>query len=138
MHSHKLLRVSIALLFLWFGLSQLINPESWFGYVPQWLVKHPYEVQHEHPLQLAHSIPKPGLHALVMLNGLFETVLGGALLAGIFTRWVALLLSAHLGLIALSLGYNDLAIRDLALAAATFSVFLRKGELTRHPSAEQG
>ena len=46
------------------------------------------------------------------------------LLVGYYTRVSSLLLTIHLLGISISLGYNDIAIRDLVLTIATFVVFL--------------
>ncbi len=61
---------------------------------------------------------------LIYLNGAAEVILATMFLIGIFVRPVALLLSIHLLTIATGLGYNDIMIRDLGLALATFSVFI--------------
>ena len=71
-----------------------------------------------------HNIPIPSVQILIMGNGLIETVFGLLLFAGLFTRLSALLLTIHLLGIAVSLGYNDILIRDLGLSLATFTVFL--------------
>lgn len=99
-----LLRLSLSLLFLWFGVSQLIDQESFVSYVPSWV-----------PIDI---------FTAVMLNGIMEIVLGVLLAIGFFTRISAVLLAVHLVGIAISLGYNDLAMRDWALAFATVSVAL--------------
>lgn len=70
------------------------------------------------------SIPNLPVHIVVMGNGVFETMFGIMLLLGAFTRISSLLLSIHLFFIAISLGYNDLAIRDMGLTVATVAVFL--------------
>ena len=61
---------------------------------------------------------------IVLLNGLFEVVLGVLLAIGFYTRIAALLLSLHLLFIAYEIGYNDIGVRDFALAVATFSLAL--------------
>ena len=122
-YAPALVRIAVSLVFLWFGVNQLVNPESFLGYVPNWLYPHAAEMQHAHPLQLLHNVS--GLaHWLIMGNGFFEMTFGLLLLLGFFTRLSALLLSIHLVAIAAGLGYNDMAVRDLGLAAAAFSVFL--------------
>jgi uncharacterized membrane protein YphA (DoxX/SURF4 family) len=63
----------------------------------------------------------------VLLNGIAEVVLGGLLLVGLFTRLASGLLFLHLFGISVSLGYNDVMIRDLGLSIAMLSVFLRGG-----------
>ncbi len=118
------LRLGLSLVFLWFGLSQLINPESFVGYVPQWLYPHALEMVHEHPLQLMHNLQLTP-HIIIMGNGIFETVFGILLLLGLFTRISSLLLGLHLIGIMFGLGYNDIAVRDFGLMLALFSISLQ-------------
>ena len=105
-HGKALLRISLSLLFLWFGVSQLYSPTEWTGFVPA---------------QIS-SIISAG--TIVMLNGALEIILGLMLLSGIYVRFSALVLGLHLLPIALSMGYSSVAIRDLALALATLSISL--------------
>ncbi|MBI5389385.1 DoxX family membrane protein [Candidatus Woesearchaeota archaeon] len=119
-----LLRMGLSLVFLWFGISQLVNPESFLGYVPQWLYQHDITMTHSHALQLMHDIPKPDVHFIIMANGVLETVLGLLLILGLWIRGAAFLLGLHLLGIMFSLGYNDIAVRDFGLAMATFVVML--------------
>ena len=100
-----LLRYSVAFLFLWFGLSQLMNAGMWVAWLPSWVDSLPVE-----PL------------TFIYMNGVLETVFGAFLALGLFTRLSALLLSLHLFGIAFSLGYNDIAVRDFCLALATMAV----------------
>ena len=103
-----LVRYALSFVFLWFGLSQLADQASFLGYLPQWT----------YHLPIAPS-------TFVLLNGAFETLLGVLLACGLFTRAAALLLGLHLVGIAVSLGYNDIAIRDVGLALATLAIFLQ-------------
>jgi len=105
-YAPAILRLSISFIFLWFGINQLINPQWFMGYLPLWALK----------IASASTI--------LVINGLFELALGLLLLLGIAVRISSLLLSLHLFLISLSLGYNDLMIRDLGLSLVTFTVFL--------------
>src|SRR3989344_969839 len=113
-YSIFIVRMSLALVLLWFGISQLINPESFLGYIPQWM--------HEHPLQLMHNIPKPSVHVVLTFNGIADTLLGLLLLMGFYTRLTAFIAALHLLSIAFSLGYNDIAIRDFGLSLMALSV----------------
>ena len=102
-----LLRVSMAAVIIWFGSSQLSDPNSWLGFLPDW----------------TKTLPISQI-ALVYLNGWFELSFGLSLLFGFYTRFVSLLLALHLLDIAYIVGYNAIGIRDLGLALATISVFL--------------
>ena len=130
-YSTDIIRVALSIVFLWFGINQIINPESFLGYVPQWLYPHGSQMMHEHPLQFMHNIPSHSLHITIMANGIFETIFGILLVIGIFTRIAAFLLALHLFGIAFSLGYNDVAVRDFGLALATASlIFSGAGQLS--------
>ena len=130
-YSTDIVRIALSIVFLWFGVNQLINPESFLGYVPQWLYPHAPQMMHEHPFQFMHGIPSVQVHAIIMSNGVIETIFGALLLVGYFTRIVAFLLALHLFGIAFSLGYNDIAIRDFGLALATASlIFSGSGEIS--------
>ena len=105
------LRIGISLLFLWFGLNQIFDSSSWLGYFPQY----------------AYALPIKPL-TLILMNGIFETLLGVLLIIGLFTRVTSFILTLHLFVIAFGLGYDDIAIRDIALGIATFAIFLHGGD----------
>lgn len=100
------LRIGMALVFLWFGLNQIFDTENFIGYLPDFLL----------------NSPNPGTY--VLLNGIAETILGILLLAGLFIKPVSFLLALHLLIISISMGYNDIMIRDIGLTLATASIFL--------------
>ncbi len=102
-----IVRLSVAFLFLWFGLTQIFDPDYLLGYLPQWAYDMPIE-------------PKQ----IVFINGVSETILGVVLGLGLFTRIVSLILGLHLFSIAFAVGYNDVGVRDLALGFATLSIFI--------------
>lgn len=102
----SILRIGLALVFLWFGLNQLFDPGSWVGWVPGWI----------------HPIVHPAI--VVFVNGIFEVALGTMLLIGFMTRLSALILGVHLFFISLSVGYGGTMVRDLGLFIATFSIVL--------------
>lgn len=101
------LRVGLALVFLWFGMNQLFDPSSWTSFVPSWGVP-----------------PFLNTTQVVLMNGLFEVLSSILLILNIFTRPAALLLALHLVGIVISTGINPIGIRDLGLSVATFALFL--------------
>jgi uncharacterized membrane protein YphA (DoxX/SURF4 family) len=106
------LRIGLAIVFLWFGYMQLTHTQMWLGLIPKWL------------LSLS------GLQAatLVHFNGAFEIVFGICLLFGFFTRVVSFLLALHMIHIALTLvmaqGIGAISIRDIGLSFAAVTLFL--------------
>jgi len=101
------LRISLGLVFLWFGFTSIFNHESLVGYLPEF----------------AYSL-EISLQSIMLLNGIFEIVFGTLLIIGLFTRVVAFILFLHILSIMFLLGYNDVAIRDFGLAFATLAIFL--------------
>ncbi len=102
-----LLRVSMGLMYLWFGVKQILNPEPFLNFIPNYASFLPFS-----PLET------------VYLNGVFEILFAGVLLLGFFVRFTAFILAIHLYIIGLSVGDKGIMVRDLALATALFVVFL--------------
>jgi len=107
-YSPLLLRTGVAIIFLWFGFSQIKNPDSWIGMIPGYVK----------------DIIPIDTNILVYMNGTFEVVFATLLLLGLYTRFTSLLLGLHLLHIVSILGYSANGARDFALAIATFSIFL--------------
>lgn len=107
--SGTILRIGLALVFLWFGIDQIIDTRSWIGYIPDW-------VTHYSGLQAA---------TVVYLNGVFEIVFGTALLFGLFTRIVAFVLFLHIADITFTVGFDAIGVRDFGLTVATFVIFVQ-------------
>lgn len=102
------LRIGISLLMLWFGLTNVLSPNTLVGYLSP---------------SFTDLIPFSPLTFMVV-NGAVEIIFGLTLLLGFLTRTSALLTALHILGIAINLGYNDIAIRDYALAIVSFVVFL--------------
>ena len=122
------LRIAMALVFLWFGFNQVFNPVNFIGYLPGWMMgpSQPGTMGNMMAVMMGSQAGFSTAQAsgFVIANGVFEIIFGLLLLSGIFTRIVALLLGLHLLFISLELGYGDLMIRDFGLAVATFAVAL--------------
>jgi uncharacterized membrane protein YphA (DoxX/SURF4 family) len=102
------LRIGMALVFLWFGTQQIFFTDMWTSLIPQWIM----------------NLSGMSAVTLVHFNGAFEIVFGICLLAGYFTQVTALFLALHMFHIAFTVGYSSIGIRDIGLAIATTSVFL--------------
>ena len=100
------LRIGIGLVIMWFGLQQIANPSGWVVYLPEF----------------TKSLPISQIN-FVLLNGYFELVFGALLIAGFYLRIVALLLALHMAGIVLSVGYNEIGVRDFGILTALVAIF---------------
>lgn len=108
-----LLRIGLGGVFLWFGIDKFIHPDIWVHYIPSWF-----------PMLISVSI-------FVLLMGIVETLVGFMLLAGFYTRIAAVLAVLMLIPIMISLGYNEIGVRDFGLLLLAFGLaFLGPGELS--------
>ncbi len=101
------LRLGMALVFLWFGVSQLLDASNWTGWLPEYAANLPL-----------------GAETLVYLNGAFETLFGSLLLLGLGTRLAAILLSVHMAHIISVVGYSEIGVRDFGIFVAAVAVAL--------------
>jgi uncharacterized membrane protein YphA (DoxX/SURF4 family) len=104
--STVVIRISLVVLFLWFGVQQLIDAQAWVGFLPEW----------------TGYIPVPG-DMFVQLNGWMEVVFAVLLLMGVFTRVVAAVLGVHFMCIAATVG-GAIGVRDAVLGCATIALAL--------------
>lgn len=92
------LRVGLALVFIWFGLTQIANVSDWVGWLPGYASALPISPE-----------------ALVYINGTFELFFGLLLLVGFYIRLSASLLALHMVHILSVVGYGEIWVRDFAL-----------------------
>lgn len=98
-------RYGVGIVFLLFGIDQTFSPESWFSWLPIWTL----------------DLPISQLTFITVL-GIFNLIVGVLLIVGFLTRIAALLGSLHLLGVIISLGYNDISIRDFGLFLASLSI----------------
>jgi uncharacterized membrane protein YphA (DoxX/SURF4 family) len=106
-----ILRYALVLVYIYFGSSQLTNASQWAGIVPEW----------------ATSLSMMSAETIVMFNGIFEIVFAVLLAIGLWTKWVSIILAAHLGVITLTMGYTPTGVRDFGLTLATLAHGLLEG-----------
>lgn len=101
------LRIGICLVYLWFGLNQLLNPSAWTIYLPGYTNLLPVSPE-----------------GIVAFNGVIEVVLALFLLIGWKVRFFATLLAVHAFHILTTVGYSAIGVRDFAIFVAVLSVAL--------------
>ena len=105
-YSIPIIRIGLALVLLWFGIDEIINPENWFGYIPSWL---------------SYILPFSP-YFFITLNGIFEIMMGVLLLIGSYTRIIAFIAALHLLSITVVVGYNEIGVRDFGLTLMAVSL----------------
>jgi len=103
----RLLRIGLALVFLWFGIQQLMNPGDWIGYVP--------DIASKFFLNTTQ---------IVLINGLFEVVASVLLILNVYAWLAALLLGLHMLGISFSIGINPIGVRDIGISVGTLALAL--------------
>ena len=104
--SFHILRVGVAVTFLWIGVLIFKYPEAWGGYLQPWAAK---------------LLPVP--IAQVMIKTAFLDIAIGALLLVDSLVWLAALAGAiHLIIVLTVSGITDITVRDIAILAAVIAL----------------
>ncbi|GIW65526.1 MAG: hypothetical protein KatS3mg094_045 [Candidatus Parcubacteria bacterium] len=104
-----ILRIGLGIVFLYFGISQLIVPQRWIYLIPDIKVIYLNDIFKQ---------------KIVLINGIFDCLIGICFILGLFIKIVSLLSTLHLLFIFFfSLGFTPSGFRDLGLALASLSLF---------------
>jgi uncharacterized membrane protein YphA (DoxX/SURF4 family) len=101
-----ILRLGLSGVFIWFGLSQIFDPNAWTSYIPD----------------IAIHVTGISAFTLVLFNGIFEVSMAILLVFGIWVRPVAALLFLHMCGIVVTVGLDSIGVRDIAIAAGLLSI----------------
>ena len=105
-----ILRFGLAIVFLYFGISQILDQSRWIYLIPDRFF-----------MFYIHEVLKS---KLVFVNGIFDTIIALSLILGFFINIFSLLGFVHLlSITVFSLGFEPSGIRDLGLAFAMLSLF---------------
>lgn len=111
--SQLLLRIGIAVVFLYAAISAFIDPNEWIGFLP--------------PLITENFKAETVLHIFSVI----ELVLAAWLLSGAYVRWAALFAAAMLsGIVVSNFSIFQISFRDIAIIFAALA-------LAAMPEAEQ-
>jgi uncharacterized membrane protein YphA (DoxX/SURF4 family) len=106
--SSYILRIGLAVTFLWIGVLILRNPEAWGGYLQPWA---------------AGLLPIPVTQAM-MGTAILDIMIGVFLLIN-FLPWLAALIGAiHLVIILIVSGITDITVRDIGLLAGMLALVI--------------
>jgi uncharacterized membrane protein YphA (DoxX/SURF4 family) len=106
--SFHILRVGVAITFLWIGVLIFKNPESWGGYLQPWA---------------AGLLPLP-LEKAMIGTAILDILIGFFLLIDVLTWLAALLGAVHLIIVLAVSGITDITVRDIGLLVATLALMI--------------
>ncbi|MBI4427305.1 MAG: DoxX family membrane protein [Candidatus Magasanikbacteria bacterium] len=106
--SFHILRVGLAITFLWIGVLILKNPETWGGYIQPW----------------ADRLLLVPIEQAMIGTAILDIVIGVFLLVDIFTWLAAFIGAVHLIIVLTVSGISDITVRDIGLLAGTLALFL--------------
>lgn len=107
---HLILRIGLAVVFLWFGVDKFIQPQYWINaWVPQTVID---------------VVGKSGLSAqdFIHLIGILEVLIALSLITGFFARYFSAAGACFLVVVVLSSGFNEVLIRDIGLNGALIAL----------------
>lgn len=104
--SFHILRVGLAITFIWIGVLILKSPQSWGGYLQPWAVK---------------LLPVSIEQALIG-TAVFDIIIGILFLIDFKTWFAGLIASLHLAVVLVVGGITDITVRDIGLLAAALAI----------------
>lgn len=114
---YHVLRVGVAITFLWIGVLIFKSPEGWGAFLQPWVVA---------------LMPIP-VKAAMIDTAILDIIIGGLLLTDTLVWLAALAGAIHLAIVLAVTGITDVTVRDIGLLAALIALFLcRRRESNPH------
>jgi len=104
--SFHILRVGLAVTFLWIGVLIFKQPEAWGGYLMPWA---------------AGLLPVP-IEQAMMGTAVLDVIIGALLLYDFFVWFAALVGVIHLIIVLAVSGITDITVRDIGILAAAIAL----------------
>lgn len=104
--SFHILRVGLAITFLWIGVLIFKQPEAWGGYIEPWA---------------AGLLPIP-IEQAIIGTAVLDIIIGTLLLIDSFVWFASLVGAIHLIIILTVSGITDITVRDIAILSGAIAV----------------
>jgi uncharacterized membrane protein YphA (DoxX/SURF4 family) len=105
----SILRIGLAITFIWIGIMILKDPEGWGAFLEPW----------------ARELLPISLTSAMIGAGIFDVLIGLLLLIAPLVWLGALLGSLHLLIILITSGINEVTVRDVGLLAGTLALMIK-------------
>lgn len=106
--AYHILRIGMAITFLWIGVLILQQPEAWGGYLQPW----------------AADLLPISLKLAMILAGVMDILVGVFLLINVWVWHAAVLGALHLAIILIVSGINAITVRDIGLLGGALALAL--------------
>ena len=106
--SFNILRVGLAITFLWIGILIFKDPEAWGGYMSQWVID---------------LLPMPVKEAMLG-TAILDIAIGIFLLFDVFVWLAALVGALHLVVVLAVTGITDVTVRDVGILAGVVALMI--------------
>ena len=101
--SHLILRLSLAAVFLWFGIDKFFDPAYWFNaWIPNFVINFS-------------TILHVSTNSIIYSIGVIELLIGISLASNMFIDFFAMIAVVSLIIISLSHGFGEVLVRDLGI-----------------------
>jgi uncharacterized membrane protein YphA (DoxX/SURF4 family) len=111
-YSYLVLRLGLAVVFLWFGIDKIIHPAYWLN---AWVASS--------ALYLMDKVGLTGTQ-FIYINGIFEILIGLSMVTGVFSKLFSFVAVLFLLMLFLFVGLNEVTIRDFGLIGGFIAVIL--------------
>src|SRR3989344_3151506 len=108
--SYHILRLGLAVTFIWIGVMILRDPAGWAGFLNPWA------------FELAERVLPFSIGNALKATAILDIALGGLLLFNIFTRVAAFLAAADIAVILITSGIDGVTVRDIGLLGAALAL----------------
>ncbi|MDP2631352.1 MAG: hypothetical protein Q8P30_01115 [Candidatus Uhrbacteria bacterium] len=103
---YHILRVSMAITFLWIAVLIFREPMLWSGFIDPWFLR---------------ISPLDGI-TLIYIVGVFDALLGLMFLIDLKTHWAGFLAALHMFSVLTVSGIDNITVRDIAIFGASLSL----------------
>lgn len=103
-----ILRVGLAVTFIWIGVLIIMEPMAWGGYMQPWVSNLiPFDIQQ-----------------MMIVTGVLDITIGALLALGVIIPLAASVAALHVAMVLVASGITDITVRDIAILAAALALTL--------------
>ena len=113
-YSSSILRIGLAIVYLWFGISQIMSPLLFTQYIPDFI-----------------SALIENSELIVFITGILVSLLGLLLLLGLVTRIIAWILVIHTIIVLTGIGYNSMGVQSFGILIGTITIAMTRNDSLR-------